>query len=53
MNNDTMETAATKQNLRTVGTIKKLSLNLVEKWRKIREANEYAKNFFTPKLIVR
>lgn len=53
MNNDTMENAAAKQNLRTVGVIKKLSLNLVEKWRRIREANKYADSFFTPKLIVR
>lgn len=48
--NDEMETAATKQNLRTVGVIKKLSLNLVEKWRRIREANEYADKFYAPKL---
>lgn len=53
MNNDTMENAAAKQNLRTVGVIKKLSLNLVEKWRRIREANKYADSFFTPKLIAR
>ena len=52
MNNE-MQSAAAKQNLRTVGVIKALSLNLVEKWRKMREANEYAKNFFTPILIVR
>lgn len=51
--NDEMQTAAAKQNLRTVGVIKKLSLNLVEKWRRIREANKYADSFFTPKLIVR
>ena len=53
MINDTIQTAADKQNRQTVGVIKKLSLNLVEKWRRIREANKYADSFFTPKLIVR
>ena len=53
MINDTIQTAADKQNRQTVGVIKKLSLNLVEKWRKIRESNKYADSFFTPKLIVR
>ena len=53
MNNDTMENAAAKQNLRTVGVIKTLSLNLVEKWRKIREAENYAWKFYKPKLIAR
>lgn len=53
MINDAIQAAAAKQNLQTVGTIKKLSLNLVEKWRKIREANSYADSFFIPKLIVR
>ena len=51
--NDTMENAVAKQNLRTVGAIKKLTLNLVEKWRKMREANDYAMKFYKPKLIVR
>lgn len=42
-----------KQNLQTVGTIRRLSLNLVEKWRRIREANDYANSFYKPKLIAR
>lgn len=54
MNNDTMQNAAAKQNLQTVGVIKALSLNLVEKWRKMRESTDYAKRFYLrPKLIVR
>lgn len=53
MINDAIQNAAAKQNLETVGVIKKLSLNLVEKWRKIRESNKYADSFFTPKLIAR
>ena len=52
--NETVQSAAAKQNLATVGVIKKLSLNLVEKWRKMREAEDYALRFYTrSKLIVR
>lgn len=53
MINDVIPIAADKQNCQTVGFIKKLSWNLVEKWRRIREANAYADSFFTPKLIAR
>ena len=51
--NETVQSAAARQNIATVGTIKKLTLNLVEKWRKMREANDYAMKFYKPKLIVR
>ncbi len=53
MIDDTIQIAADKQNRETVGVIKKLSLNLVEKWRRIRESNNYAMKFYRPKLIVR
>lgn len=53
MIDDTLRIAADEQKRELVGTIKALSLNLVEKWRKIREANKYADSFHTPKLIVR
>ena len=51
--NDTMENAVAKQNIAMVGAIKKMTLILVEKWRKMREANDYAMRFYKPKLIVR
>lgn len=52
--NDSIRLAVSKQNLETVGNIRKLSLNLVEKWRKIREAENYAKKFqLRPRLIAR
>lgn len=52
--NDSIRLAVSKQNLETVDRIKKLSLNLVEKWRKIREAENYAKKFqLRPRLIAR
>lgn len=54
MIDDKIQSAAAKQNLQTVGVIKALSLNLVEKWRKMRESTDYALRFQTrPKLIVR
>ena len=53
MIDDSLKIAADEQRRKFVGTIKKLSLNLVEKWRKIREANDYAMKFYRPKLIVR
>lgn len=53
MINDAIQSAVDKQNLHMVRIIRALSLNLVEKWRRIREANAYADSFFTPKLIAR
>lgn len=53
MINDVIPIAADKQNCQTVGFIKKLSWNLVEKWRRIREAEKYAWKFYKPKLIAR
>lgn len=48
---DKMRSAAAKQNLQTVGVIKALSFNLVEKWRKMRESADYAKRYYLrPKL---
>ena len=43
MIDDTLRVAADEQKRELVGTIKRLSLNLVEKWRKIREANKYVR----------
>ena len=51
--NETVQSAAARQNIATVGAIKKLTLNLVEKWRKMRETNDYAMKFYKPKLSVR
>ena len=53
MINDTLRIAADEQKRELVSTIRKLSLNLVEKWRKIHEANKYADSFFTPRLTAR
>ena len=53
MIDDTLRIAADEQKRELVGTIKALSLNLVEKWRKIRETENYAREFYKPKLIVR
>ena len=52
--NDVIQSAAAKQNLQTANVIKKLTLNLIEKMRKMREAEDYALRFYTrPKLIAR
>lgn len=53
MIDDTLRIAADEQKRKMVGNIKRFSLNFVEKWRKIREANKYADSFYTPKLIAR
>lgn len=53
MIDDALKIAADEQKRKLVGNIKKLSLNLVEKWRKIREAEKYAWKFYKPKLIAR
>ena len=49
--NKAVESAVARQKIAMVGVIKKLSLNLVEKWRRIRESNDYAMKFYRPKLI--
>ena len=53
MIDDALKIAADEQKRKLVGNIRKLSLNLVEKWRKIREAEKYAWKFYKPKLIAR
>ena len=54
MLDDTLRIAATKQNQKLCGVLKKISLNLITKWRNIREANDYADKLnLRPKLIER
>lgn len=48
---DKTRIAAARQNLETLAVVKSLSLNLVEKWRKMRESADYAKRYYLrPKL---
>ena len=54
MIDDALQVAADKQKCKLIGELRQLSLNFVEKWRKIREAENYAKKFqLRPRLIAR
>lgn len=51
MKSDEIRVATAKQNLETAQIIKRLSLNMLEKWRKLRESQDYALRYkLRPKL---
>ena len=50
---ETIPATAAKKTVETYYVIKTATLNFIEKWRKMREANDYAMKFYKPKLIVR